>query len=253
MAVSFPRITDNPHQHAIEQHFGAITVPPDAIPRDTHFIFLCFTNRCGSNHLADAMHSDGRLNMAGEFFNADAVLDDVKLHGHPTSAEYIRLQMLWRQRSHRFVVKIAIPHLVLLGRAGVLDAVDARSHYIFLTRDDRLAQAISLAIAQQTHQWVAGDPLPPPDALAYSRAHIDRLMAEIADANLLFERFFARNVIEPIRLTYEAFLADRHRGLAQIGAAIGLPDLRLVLEALTIERQPSAVKAAWRARYLAGA
>lgn len=248
----FPLIADNPHQRPVEEHFGSIAVPPDALPPDTHFIFLCFTNRCGSNHLADAMQSDGRLNMAGEFFNADAVLDDVKLHSHPTFADYVRLQILWRQLSQRFVVKIAIPHLALLGHAGVLDAVRARSHYIFLTREDRLAQAISLAIAGQTGQWTADDPSPS-DLPEYSRARIDRLLAEIAEANRQFEQFFARNAITPIRLTYEAFVAGRPRGLARIGAAIGIPDLHLVPDALTIERQTTALNAAWRARYLSGA
>ncbi len=253
MPFAFPLIADNPHQRAIEQQFGSAAVSPGALPQDTHIIFLCFTNRCGSNHLADAMQSDGRLNMAGEFFNADAELDDAKLHGHPSFADYIRLQILWRQLSQRFVVKIAITHLALLGHAGVLDAVRARSHYIFLTREDRLAQAISLHIAGQTGHWTADASSALPDTLAYSRVSIDRILAEVAEANRQFEQFFARNAITPIRLTYEAFVADRQRGLARIGAAIGLPYLHLVPDALTIERQTTARNAAWRARYLSGA
>ncbi len=253
MALAFPLLADNPHQRAIEQQFGSAAVPADALPPDTHFIFLCFTNRCGSNHLADAMQSDGRLNMAGEFFNADAVLDDVKLHGHATFADYVRLQILWRQLAQRFVVKIAIPHLALLGHAGVLDAVRARSHYIFLTREDRLAQAISLHIAEQTGQWTSDTEAPLPNSTEYSRARIDRILAEVAEANREFEKFFALNAIIPIRLTYEAFVADRPRGLARIGAAIGLPDLHLVPDSLTIEPQTTARNAAWRARYLSGA
>ena len=252
MTLWFPLIAENPHRRAIERQFGSIAVPPATLPPGARFIFLCFTNRCGSNYLADAMQSDGRLNMAGEFFNADAVLADVKLHGHATFADHVRLQFLWRQRSDRFAVKIAIPHLALLGQAGVLDAVHARAHYILLTREDRLAQAISLSIAEQSGQWTADSP-PPSRAPEYIRARIERLIAETASANQLFEQFFARNAIAPIRLSYEAFLADRRRGLAQIGAAIGLPDLHLVPGALTVERQATALNAAWRARYLSGA
>ena len=250
MAMQFPPIADNPHLRAIERQFGTISVAPETLPEPVQFVFICFTNRCGSNHLADAMQSDGRLNMAGELFNADAVLEDTRLHGHASFAEYLRLQVSWRMRGGRFVVKTAIPHLDLLGRAGVLDAVQAAAHFVFLTREDRLAQAISYDIAEQSGQWVAGTPSR--GAPTYSRERLERIMRGIAEQNGLFEEFFALNAIAPVRLTYEAFVADRPRGLAAIGAAIGLPDLRLVPAALRHARQSGPLNAAWRARYRAG-
>src|SRR5882724_2247499 len=41
---------------------------------DLKFVFICFTNRCGSNFFAEAMASDGTLNLGFEFLNHDAIL-----------------------------------------------------------------------------------------------------------------------------------------------------------------------------------
>ena len=65
---------DNPH-HAVAlkkflQHGDQTAL------ENRNFLFLCFTNRCSSNYIAKSIASDGQLNVAGEFFNADTIRDE---------------------------------------------------------------------------------------------------------------------------------------------------------------------------------
>lgn len=250
MPILFPTIPGNPHLRAIEARFGPLPSLPGQVLPGMRFVFICFTNRSGSNHLADALHSDGRLNLAGEFFNADAVADDVRQHGHASFADYVRMQIRWRQRGGRFVAKLAVPHLEVLGRAGILDAAAPAASYIHITRANRLGQAISLHIAEQTGQWTSD--MPPARAPAYDRARIAAILDQIDQDTATLERFFTANAIDPIRVEYAAFVADPATHLTRIGTALGLPDLRLDPAALRYARQSGQLNRDWRARYLAG-
>jgi LPS sulfotransferase NodH len=251
VAVLFPALPDNPHLRALERHFPTLTVAPGDLPAGVRFVFLCYTNRCGSNHLADMLHSDGRLNRAAEVFNADQVLASARVFGQVRFGEHVRLQALRWSNTGLFLVKAAVPHIELLGRAGVLDLVAGSARYIHATRADRLAQAVSHDIAIQTGQWTSLETAraAPP---SYDRARLDGIIASIAHEEALFERFFATNAIVPVRVTYEDFIADPHPAMEAIGAAIGLAGLRAVPAAMQFARQSGPLNAAWHARYRAG-
>lgn len=65
------------HRAAITGLFApdAPAVAPDPALR---FVFLCFTNRCGSNYLAELLASTGALNPAEEVFNGDTIAEHVR-------------------------------------------------------------------------------------------------------------------------------------------------------------------------------
>ena len=251
-AIRFECMIGNPHVRAVESLFGPIPYRPDLVPPGMRFVFLCFTNRSGSNHLAEALQSDGRLNMAGEFFNADAIEADTRLHGHASFAEYLCRQVQWRQVGGRFVAKVAPAHLELLGRAGVLDAAGGGASYIHINRADRLAQAISHGIAEQTQQWTSATRADPARRPRYARSRIAQIMQQIDEGNALFDRFFAINGIAAARIGYEGLIADPEASLAVVGSAIGVPGLRVVPTAMRLTRQAGMLNQEWRARFDAG-
>lgn len=95
------------------------------------YVFLCFTNRSGSNLVAEAMASDGQLNLAAEFLNHDEVSRVAERVGVATLQEYVSGVALHNQKASIFVSKIGIEHLNVLHSAGILDRILRRSRFIF--------------------------------------------------------------------------------------------------------------------------
>lgn len=251
--IVFPQFADNIHLRGLMTQFGSVAVPAAAIPPHTAIVFLCYTNRSGSNYLADALHSTGRFNLADEMLSHDEVFADVRRHGHASFADFLAAHFRWRMVEGRFAVKVATLHLELLGRAGVLDHCRDTARYVFIERADRLGQAISAEIAWQTGQWTTRTTVEVPiERLTFSRDRIARLIAGFAEDNRTFDVFFGHNGIVPVHVVYEHLVADPARQISAIGAALGLPGLRLAPERITVQRQAGALNARWRAMFLRG-
>lgn len=251
--VFYPRLPDNVHLRGVMAQFGCVKMPAALIPPHRAIVFLCYTNRSGSNYLADALHSTGRLNLADEILSHDEVLADVQRHGHASFAEFFAAHMRWRMVDGRVAFKAATMHLELLGRAGVLDHCRETAQYVFIERSDRLAQAISAEIARQTGQWTTRTTVEVPiERLAFSRERIACLIDGFAEDNRLFDQFFGQNGIVPTHVVYEHLVADPARQVQAVGAALGMPDLCVVPERITVRRQAGALNARWRELFLRG-
>ena len=151
--VQFPQLPHNEHLQPIAAHFHNLAIAPDEIPRHEALVLICYTNRSGSSYLAHALHSSGRLNLAVEMLNCEQVLADTRLRGHARFADYVAAQMMSRLVAGRFAMKVALPHLEILGASGLLDHCPHTAHFVFIERSDRLGQAISYEIARQTARW----------------------------------------------------------------------------------------------------
>jgi trehalose 2-sulfotransferase len=99
--------------------------------------------------------------------------------------------------------------------------------YIHLSREDKLAQAISLSRAEQTGLWhlnadgtvYEGDAEIRP--AVYDRARIAELLKERESDDAAWNAFFAGHAIEPLRLTYGAVTADPKAATAKVLGALG--------------------------------
>jgi hypothetical protein len=104
------------------QYFGEISARPADLPEHVTFLFLCFTNRCGPNHLADLLVATNQFRRAREILNGSAVVKDARAQGHLSLQEYFTWLALRRSTRRGVVVsKLAIPHLGILGDAGLLE------------------------------------------------------------------------------------------------------------------------------------
>ena len=240
------------HRAAIAGMFApdAPAVVPDPALR---FVFLCFTNRCGSNYLAELLASTGALNRAEEVFNGETIAEHARAEGLGSFAAYVDFLCRRLAREGRFLSKIGLEQLLMLTETGLLDQIGDRAQFLLIERQDKLAQAISLLVAIQTQQWTSrhsrrmGD-----EALVYDRRILDEQQTLIAQQNFGFYRFFASNGIVPKHIAYEQLAAAPEALVAEIGAWIGRSGLVADPAALPIARQESPIKAAWRARYEAG-
>ncbi len=253
MNALYPRWKGNEHKVIVRRHFGRLDRAPADLPAELKFVFLCFTNRCGSNFLADLLVSTRRLRHASEFLNAEEVVSAATLHGHRTFQEYFS----WHARSRAarcnvVTAKLAIPHLEMLGDSGILDQIFNRSWFVFQTREDRLGQAISWEIARQTGRWSSTTAQSlsgrPPQ---YSARRLRDAMALLCAQNRQFEAFFVANRIEPLRIVYERLITEQEACVREIGRQVGLDGLQADPSRLLFQRQSSPLNAEWRARFLA--
>lgn len=129
--------------------------------------------------------------------------------------------------------------------------------FIHLSRQDRIAQAVSLVRAEQTGLWhLAADgserqrtaPAQAPvfDADRIERAR-DMLMAEDAE----WSHFFDRCRVEPLCLTYERLAADPQETLADILMALGRNRARATKVVAQTARMADATSASWAAQMTA--
>jgi LPS sulfotransferase NodH len=113
------------------------------------------------------------------------------------------------------------------------------ARYIYLSREDTLAQAISLNIASQTGEWWRAmgvdNPFKKPVELAYNPEEILRTESGLRRQCQAWENFFRTEGIVPLRMEYEALAANYQgevgRALEFLGldsqAALTIPEPRL--------------------------
>jgi len=99
--------------------------------------------------------------------------------------------------------------------------------YIHLSREDKLAQAISLVRAEQSGLWhlkadgsvFEGVGTPQPNH--YDGARIAAVVDELERDDVAWNAFFASHQIAPLRLTYDGVTADPQAALAAVLSALG--------------------------------
>jgi trehalose 2-sulfotransferase len=149
----------------------------------------------------------------------------------------------------------------LLGRARALDGLaDAGLHtalrallgdvrLVFVTRSDKVAQAVSLWRAVQTQRWSAAADAPrrPHDA-AYSFAAIDHLVSQPQADDAAWRAWFANHApAEPLELSYEAIADDPRATVGRVLDFCGLP--RVAIGAPPLRDQRDARSREWAERY----
>jgi len=133
------------------------------------------------------------------------------------------------------------------GKAAFDEVVSPRQ-WIFLRREDRVAQAVSWARALQSGRWASHQKFGLP--VVYRRRQIQRLIELVDVQEAAWETFFSAHEIEPLRLRYEDLSEDREQSLRNVldflgveGAAeIALPDPDL-------ERQSDDINQRWIERF----
>jgi LPS sulfotransferase NodH len=101
--------------------------------------------------------------------------------------------------------------------------------FIHLTREDKLAQAVSMVRAEQTGLWhVAPDGtelerLAPPAEPVYDFGRIAAKLAELEAHDTAWRAWFAAEGVMPLTVGYAALSADPAAELARICEALGLP------------------------------
>ncbi len=117
------------------------------------------------------------------------------------------------------------------GRSNDVERIEAAfgpTLFIYLKRTDRLAQAVSRVMAEQTGLWHRNadgselERLAPPREPSYERKSIERHMTALAAMDADWERWFAREHPAPLRVDYEDLARAPQATLARLLEALGL-------------------------------
>jgi LPS sulfotransferase NodH len=222
--------------------------------------FICSTPRTGSTMLGNLLGETGLVGRAGEYFGEpfrrevvpgltrrgfDDYLVGCTRHARGTGALGIKLQ------SDQVEVFL---HLLRL-RRGLGGATDAEAiaavlpdpRYLFVTREDTLAQAVSWWRAMTSGKWVDGRPVTG-DAV-FDADGIATRVKRIGEQNEAWRRWFAANDLEPLPVTYEQLAGDP---AGEVRRALAFLDVDapadLAVEHVT-DRQADALNDDWIRRY----
>ncbi|MDE8346268.1 MAG: Stf0 family sulfotransferase [Acidocella sp.] len=250
-SLYIPEVVSNEHLDKITAYFGSLENRPADISPDLRFIFICFTNRCGSNYLAEILSSDGKLPEAGENLNFDTVIEHAQRRNLRSFHDYISFLVRQTARNGLVMVKAASTHIELLARAGILDQIISRSRFVVIERGDKLGQAISHGIAFQTGKFMSTTP----DAVAartlsFNADELTTIIEDICESYKQFSLFFSRNGIVPAYVYYEHLVADTESVIKYLGQYLDISDLTINGAKLTLEKQANSTNDDWREQYL---
>lgn len=222
--------------------FADLSVDPDRFRADmrrtgarkTYGIF--FTPRSGSSWLTDVVSRTGRLGKPDEWFNPAFVPGIARSVNADNLTDYVK--MLRRKQAPGGLFGFEVTYYQMLATFGSEAAFLARfpagTPAFFLMREDIVLQAVSLAKSVATSVYHSrGTPeeeIGRSDReFAYDAGTIEHWLAHILDQELKFERFFARNRLDPVRFSYEEMMAAGREELlawlaGQLGEAAGAFD-----------------------------
>ncbi len=211
---------------------------------------LASEERSGSEWLCQLMGVTDRLGRPMEYLNPHWNMRFIPDYPHDVAGEMRAAHRAGVTPNGVFSLKLHAQHFDKLQGEARLSEVCPHAAFVWLTREDRLGQAISRVRAQQSGRYHEHWHRDRPEA--YDAQDIDRTLTEVITLSSRWERFFARNGVTPMKLSYERLQSDPVGAVQAIAALVGE---RIAPADLRVERelkvQRDAVSEEWRSRFLA--
>ncbi len=249
---------------------------------------ICTTPRSGSTLLCEALKNTGLAGQPEEYFFFTSQAFWKELWGTSSDADYVAraikegttsngvfgAKMMWRHVD-TFVGQLrTIPGYERLSAPEFLSTVFPNLRYIFMTRSDKVRQAVSLWKACQTNIWAVMDKTSPDRISLSNRSFlghhpltwmyrqpftgelhfdfesIDASVREIESQEVAWQKYFAENGITPFTVVYEDLVAAYEQTAIQIlkELAIPVPESLKVLPC-RLKQQADALSEEWVQRY----
>ncbi|MGH2978892.1 MAG: Stf0 family sulfotransferase [Solirubrobacterales bacterium] len=224
-----------------------------AEPRTSYMV--CSIPRSGSSLLCELLGSTGLAGAPAEFFHPDKMRALRRRWEVETLDEYLR-ELLARKTSPNgvFGIKAHLGQYEPLFGDSDPRTVLPDPRLVFITRRDRLRQAVSWVRALQTLRWADHDSPRAERPAVFDHEHITRKLGRIEREEGLWEELFERHGLVPHRVVYEDLVEAQDATVRTVleGLGIDVPaDLHLPPPAL--DRQADELSDEWVERYLAEA
>ncbi|MFI7639279.1 Stf0 family sulfotransferase [Nonomuraea sp. NPDC049400] len=241
-----------------------------AAPIDSYFV--CATPRTGSSLLLGLLESTGVAGRPQAYFREPDEPLWAERWGLPRTAgyaDYVRAaraagrtgngvfgaKLMWGTLD-LVVAKLGAAWPDLAGQdVPLLERAFGRTRFVYLRRDDVLAQAVSWLRAEQTGSWYVGGNGEIGGATAsgrepgYDPDGIRALIEQIEEHNAAWEAWFASHAVRPYTVRYEDLDADLTGVTRRILGFLGLdlPEGRTIVP--RHRRQADELNTAWIERY----
>jgi LPS sulfotransferase NodH len=224
--------------------------------------------------LAEALQGTGLAGAPLEYFNRDYEESFLSKWGAPDGLDLLAYVKLARQKTASpgdvFGAKLHWYQFVDLGgrirlvqgyealdSPSLLEAVFPGVRYVWLSRDDKLRQAISYHKALQTRVWWRIDGITDPRSFpgrvpSYDFEEIQRLEQLLKDHDACWESYFRNARIEPLVLTYEGLLQEYEMSVRSVLSFLGVAHASQIrVPSPRLKRQADLVSEEWSQCYLA--
>lgn len=187
---------------------------------------IATTQRTGSHFLAHLLGASGVIGVPFEYLNGYRSLLELERRGEHSS-ERTQLALLEEMKSRRtgrsgwFGIKAHWHTWSAVLAQPLLAAQVQPEVMIHLTRQNRVAQAASLVLAEQTGWWVDESQSTSAEP-NYSAERIRQALAKIDGETDAWRRYLAGQPC--LMLTYEAVRSDPHAAVSAVFAALGVDD-----------------------------
>jgi LPS sulfotransferase NodH len=243
-----------------------------------HAYFVCATPRTGSSLLLGLLDSTGVCGHPQAYFRAPDEphwADRWQLRrtaaGGYDYVDYLRAaraagstpngmfgaKLMWGTMDELVDKLRAVHPDIADDDVAVLNRTFGRIYFIYLRREDVLAQAVSWLRAEQTNTWfiggngeVSGNGTNT-QTPAFDAAAIRRFMDMIEDHNTAWEAWFASRGIQPHRVSYEDLEADTAATTRRILTLLGVPAPETPVITARHRRQADELNQRWIKQYQA--
>ena len=161
-------------------------------------------------------------------------------------------KLMWSQIPELQALAGQLPEYAGLTDRGLLEALFEDPLYVWVTRGDKVRQAVSLWRALQTRSWRLENG---PDAageavLQYSFEGIRHLVRQLEAEDAAWGAFFGRHGIDRLAIAYEEdLMSDRDRAVRSVLRRLGVKPPEGWRAAEPMKRQADAVSDDWVAAY----
>ena len=232
------------------------------VPVPSRSVVICCLPRTGSSLLGHVLYSTGAAGWPGEWLWSEDVDRNWKAWGVSSWREYVdRVLAAGTGPNGVFCTKLmwgylqdALFELRRLSRMydeddlAVLRAFFPEPSFVWIRREDVVAQAVSWAKAAQTGQWASFQPVQAEPAFDFEL--IDGLyhLARVHEG--AWARWFAAHGVDPLRVVYEELATDPAGVVEDLLGRLGLEPSPVEGRApIEPARQADAVNLDWAERY----
>ena len=231
---------------------------------------VCATQRSGSNLLCEALADTGVAGQPTEYFLPDGQSALSKRWGVSTDAEFVdKVVETGSSPNGVFGVKVMMgggyfSHLTTnLSRArqhegqdfsgpALIDATFPNLHHIWVTRRDKVRQAVSWWKATQTDVWGRGSGEQPvaTGKPEFNFEAIDYLVQALVLKETSWQEYFADGSIVPCVVVYEDFIRGYEETVVRVLDFLNIPVPNdLDLTAPRLQKQADELSGDWVERY----
>jgi LPS sulfotransferase NodH len=212
-------------------------------------LLICSTPRCGSHALGHALFESGSFGSPFEYANPANFSEWQRITEERSVLSVFRKLMTRRTSpSGVFSLKLHYDQLGLFGEFEVVKGLFPNLKVVLLTRKNLLSQAVSMSLAHQTGECIAGQK-GHGAVRTFNRTEIDAAARLILRHNSLWEYTLISHGIDPLRIAFEDFLANPEQTLARIGKHVGV-EIERAVKAPVTKPQSTKINHEWAREYL---